>query len=110
MGKRKIVSESDELSEMVEPGPGDLYGIVTKMYGYDRLLVDCADGKQRICRIKGQLKRKIWIKEGDLVLVTPWDFQDNRGDVFWRYTKNQALMLAKEGRLPQFLKERVEAD
>jgi hypothetical protein len=64
MGKRKIVSEPDELDQMVEPGPGDVYGVVSKMYGYDRLLVDCADGKQRICRIRGQLKRRIWIKEG----------------------------------------------
>ncbi|MDW7978681.1 MAG: hypothetical protein RMH74_07750 [Candidatus Caldarchaeum sp.] len=53
MGKRKIVSEPDELDRMVEPGQGDVYGVVSKMYGFDRLLVDCADGKQRICRFRG---------------------------------------------------------
>lgn len=109
MGKRKIVSEPDELEELMEPGPGDVYGIVTKMYGYDRVLVECSDGRQRMCRIRGQLKRKIWIKEGDLVLVSPWDFQQERGDIFWRYTKNQALELAKRGVLPDFLRSRLEA-
>jgi translation initiation factor 1A len=78
------------------------------MYGYDRVLVDCADGKQRLCRIRGQLKRRIWIKEGDLVLVSPWDFQRNsRGDIWWRFTKNQALELVRKGVIPDFLKVKV---
>jgi len=109
MGKRKIVSESDVLEEVVTPGPGDVYGVVVKMYGYDRALVECSDGKQRLCRIKGQLKRRIWIKEGDLVLVSPWEFQQDRGDIFWRFTKNQAIELAKQGALPDFLKAKIEA-
>lgn len=109
MGKRKIVSEPDELEEPMKPGPGDVYGVVTKMYGYDRVLVDCSDRKQRMCRIRGQLKRKIWIKEGDLVLVSPWEFQQDRGDIFWRFTKNQALELARQGVLPDFLRVKIEA-
>lgn len=110
MGKRKIVSEPDELEQLMEPGPGDVYGVVTKMYGYDRVLVECSDGKQRLCRIRGQLKRRIWIKEGDLVLVSPWDFQrDSRGDIWWRFTKNQAIELARRGALPDFLKAKIEA-
>ncbi|MCL7383892.1 MAG: translation initiation factor eIF-1A [Thaumarchaeota archaeon] len=108
MGKRKIVSEPDELEQMMEPGPGDVYGVVVKMYGYDRVLVECSDGKTRLCRIRGQLKRRIWIKEGDLVLVSPWDFQsDKRGDIWWRFTKGQALKLAEQGVLPDFLKAKV---
>ncbi len=108
MGKRKIVSEPDELEQIMEPGPGDVYGVVVKMYGYDRVLVECSDGKTRLCRIRGQLKRRIWIKEGDLVLVSPWDFQsDKRGDIWWRFTKGQALKLAEQGVLPDFLKARI---
>jgi len=108
MGKRKIVSEPDELEELVEPGPGDVYGVVVKMYGYDRVLVECSDGKTRLCRIRGQLRRRIWIREGDLVLVSPWDFQrDKRGDVWWRFTKVQALKLAEQGVIPDFLREKL---
>lgn len=108
MGKRKIVSEPDELEQLMEPGPDDVYGVVVKMYGYDRVLVECSDGKTRLCRIRGQLKRRIWIKEGDLVLVSPWDFQrDKRGDVWWRFTRGQALKLAEKGVLPDFLKAKI---
>jgi translation initiation factor 1A len=54
------------------------------------------DGKERLCRISGKLKRRVWIREGDVVLISPWDFQrDTRGDIVWRYTKSQAEWLRK---------------
>lgn len=110
MGKRKIVSEPDELEEIPEPGPTDVYGVVVKLVGNDRVLVDCSDGKRRLCRIRGQLRRRIWIREGDLVLVSPWDFQsDTRGDIWWRFTRGQASKLAERGILPEFLKEKLGA-
>jgi len=99
MGKRKIISE-EELEDMMEPGPGDVYGVVVRLLGYDRALVKCQDGHERLCRIRGKLKRRIWIRPGDVVLVSPWDFQrDKRGDIIWRYTKNQAEWLRREGKL-----------
>ena len=99
MGKRKIISE-EELENMMEPGPGDVYGVVVKLLGYDRALVKCQDGHERLCRIRGKLKRRIWIKPGDVVLVSPWDFQrEKRGDIIWRYTKNQAEWLRRQGKL-----------
>jgi len=99
MGKRKIISE-EELEDMMEPGPGDVYGVVVKLLGYDRALVRCQDGYERLCRIRGKLKRRIWIRPGDVVLVSPWEFQyEKRGDIIWRYTKNQAEWLRREGKL-----------
>lgn len=76
--------------------------MVEKLLGYDRLVVRCVDGHTRLCRIRGKMKRKVWIKEGDVVLVSPWDFQsETRGDVTWRYTHNQVDWLAKNGYIPQ---------
>jgi len=93
--KRKVLSE-EELKELVLPGEGQVLGIVTKMLGYDRVMVIGNDGKERLCRISGKLKRRVWIREGDVVLVSPWDFQrDTRGDIVWRYTKSQAEWLRK---------------
>ncbi|RLG91249.1 MAG: translation initiation factor eIF-1A [Candidatus Hecatellales archaeon] len=97
--KRKVLSE-EELKELVLPGEGQLLGIVVKMLGFDRLVVRCTDGKERLCRISGKLKRRVWIREGDVVLVSPWEFQsDKRGDVVWRYTANQVDWLKKNGYL-----------
>lgn len=97
--KRKVLSE-EELKELVLPGEGQLLGVVVKMLGFDRLVVRCTDGKERLCRISGKLKRKVWIREGDIVLISPWGFQsDTRGDVVWRYTANQVDWLKKNGYL-----------
>lgn len=60
--------------------------------------VSCKDNKIRLCRIPGKLKRRIWIKEGDIVIVRPWTVQgDEKGDIVWRYTKPQVDRLINRG-------------
>ncbi|MGD0978866.1 MAG: translation initiation factor eIF-1A [Candidatus Bathyarchaeia archaeon] len=97
MGKKKVLSEG-ELNQLVVPSANDILGVAIKLLGYDRILVKCQDGNERLCRIRGKMKRRVWIREGDVVLVSPWDFQsDKRGDLIWRYTRAQAEMLRKKG-------------
>lgn len=99
MGKRKIITEED-FSNMVLPVANDVLGIAVKMLGNDRITVKCQDGHTRLCRIRGKMKRRLWIREGDVVLVSPWDFQsDKRGDIFWRYRRNQVKWLKEKGYL-----------
>lgn len=98
LGKRKIVSE--DFGNMVLPAASDVLGIAVKMLGNDRIMVKCQDGHTRLCRIRGKMKRRFWIREGDIVLVSPWDFQsDKRGDIYWRYRRNQAEWLREKGYL-----------
>ena len=97
MGKKKVLSEG-ALSEMVYPSANDVLGLATKLLGFDRVMVKCQDGHERLCRIRGKMKRRVWIRVGDVVLVSPWDFEsDKRGDVFWRYTRAQAEDLRRRG-------------
>jgi len=99
LGKKKVLSEG-ELSEMVLPAANDVLGVAIKLLGFDRVLVKCQDGHERLCRIRGKMKRRVWIREGDVVLVSPWDFQsDKRGDLIWRYTHAQADFLRRKGYL-----------
>jgi len=99
LGKKKVISE-EELSELVLPSPNDVLGVAVKLLGFDRVLVKCQDGHERLCRIRGKMKRRVWIREGDVVLVSPWGFQsDKRGDIIWRYTHAQAEWLRKNGYL-----------
>jgi translation initiation factor 1A len=99
LGKKKVLSE-EELSVMVLPSGNDVLGIAIKLLGYDRVLVKCQDGNERLCRIRGKMKRRVWVRVGDVVLVSPWDFQsDKRGDLIWRYTRSQAEVLRKKGYL-----------
>ena len=99
MGKKKVLNEGS-ISEMKYPAQGEILGVVTKLLGFDRIMVKCQDGAERLCRIRGKMKRRVWIREGDIVIVSPWDFQtDTRGDVVWRYTHAQAENLRRKGLL-----------
>ncbi len=99
MGKRKVINE-ESLEHMLLPSTNDVLGVAVKMLGYDRILVKCQDGNERLCRVRGKMKRRVWIREGDIVLVSPWDFQsDKRGDIFWRYRSNQTELLRQKGYL-----------
>ena len=99
VGKKKVKSE-EEFKNMMLPATTDVMGIAEKMLGFDRVLVKCQDGKERLCRIRGKMKRRMWIRQGDIVLVSPWDFQsDKRGDIIWRYKRNQLEWLRRKGYL-----------
>ena len=99
LGKRKVLNE-ENLENMLYPSKNDVLGVAVKMLGFDRIMVKCQDGKERLCRVRGKLKRRVWIRDGDIVLVSPWDFQsDTRGDIFWRYRKNQTEQLRLKGYL-----------
>lgn len=99
MGKRKVVNEG-EIGDMKLPVESDVLGIAVRLLGYDRIMVKCQDGHERLCRVRGKLKRRVWVRIGDIVLVSPWDFQsDTRGDIFWRYRKNQSEWLRSNGYL-----------
>jgi translation initiation factor 1A len=99
LGKKKVLSE-EELSVMVLPSGSDVLGVATKLLGFDRVMVKCQDGNERLCRIRGKMKRRVWVRVGDVVLVSPWDFQsDKRGDLIWRYTRAQAEVLRRKGYL-----------
>lgn len=98
MGKKLVKSESEIKKNMLMPNKNDILGIVDKNLGYSRMRVVCQDGTKRLCRVRGKMKKRNWVREGDVVLVSPWDFQyDEKGDIIFRYTKNQARWLrAKE--------------
>ena len=101
MGKRKVISEA-ELKELVLPAEGEVLGRVIKLLGSDHILVKCVDGKTRLGRVRGRLKRKIWVRDNDIVLIAPWDFKsDERGDIVWRYTLSQVDLLHANSYLPK---------
>ena len=80
------------------PNKYDVLGVVKKNFGQTRMSVKCQDGETRACRVRGKMKKRNWVREGDVVLVSPWDFQsDERGDIIFRYTQNQAIWLQRRG-------------
>lgn len=82
---------------------GEMFGIVERLAGASRLNVMCEDGFTRSCRIPGKMKKRMWIREGDLVVVKPWQFQNEKADVVYRYTQTQANYLSRSNLLPDVI-------
>jgi len=75
-------------------------GLLEQRVGGSRAIVRCLDGKTRNCRIPGRLKRKLWVREGDIVLIEPWEYGgDKKGDIIFKYRPNQVTFLKKKGYL-----------
>ncbi len=100
VGKRQVKNES-ELKEIRLPVEGELFGRVLKMLGGENVVVKCSDGFTRRGRIRGKLKRRIWIRDNDIVIITPWDFKETeRGDIVWRFTLPQMDWLKQNKHIP----------
>ena len=55
-----------------------------------------------------QRARRAWIRLNDIVIVSPWDFQsDKRGDIVYRYRRNKAGWLRRNGYLEADLNVKV---
>ncbi len=93
------MSESDRQRELRMPEDDEVFATVETMLGANRIKVRCADGVERTARIPGKMRKRVWIREDDVLLVRPWEWQDEKADVTWRYEKAEADQLRREGHI-----------
>ncbi len=85
------------------PQGNEVIGYVEQLLGFTKFRVRCSDGKVRLCRIPGKLRRSLWVRSGNYVLVRPWEVQsDERGDIVYKYNPTQVSWLRKRGYLKAF--------
>lgn len=96
--KREMTREEMEVARIRLPKEGEVLGVVELMLGADRMRAKCDDGNTRICRIPGRMRKRVWIRTGNLILIQPWKVQSSeRGDIVFRYTSTQANWLKRKG-------------
>lgn len=101
MKKRTGPSEPFVRLRLPNRDGGEIFGLAEQLLGASRIKVMCADGKSRMGRIPGKIKKRMWIREGDLLIIKPWDFQDDKADIIYRYTKTQSSSLKRKMLLPK---------
>lgn len=74
------------------------------MLGNGRLEALCFDGEKRLAHIRGKLRKKVWINQGDIILLSLRDYQDEKGDVILKYSADEARSLKAYGELPESAK------
>ncbi len=81
----------------------EMFAIADQILGGRRVRSICEDGETRLSRIPGKMRRRQWVREGDLIVIQPWEFQDEKANVCMRYTKTQSLYLSRKGVLPEIV-------
>lgn len=91
-------STEEQFGRVRTPRDTEVLGVVTGLMGASRVRVECNDGKERICRIPGKIRKRVWVKDGDTVIIKPWEIGgDSKGDLVWRYTYLQVDWLKRKG-------------
>ena len=94
--------QQEEIRRTPIPRDRQVLGLVEQRVGGSRMKVRCMDGKLRICRIPGRLKRSLWVRDGDIILVEPWEMGgDAKGDVVFKYRPLQVEFLRRRGLLKE---------
>jgi translation initiation factor 1A len=78
----------------------EMFAIADRLMGGSRIHIICADGKSRMARIPGRMKRKARVRTGDLLIIKPWDIQNEKADVIWRYNRTQSRILSRRKLIP----------
>jgi len=98
MPKHKKLTPKEEIERLRMPRNDEVLGVVEQMFGFDRLRVRCKDGYVRTCRIRGKIRKRLWVRENDVVIVRPWMVQsEEKADVIYRYTRTQVEWLRRKG-------------
>lgn len=102
MTYHKEVPQEQQVFRVKLPRGKETLGIIEQRLGGSRMTVRCFDGKKRVCRVPGRLKKRLWLREGDVILVEPWQFGgDEKGDVIHKYRINEVDWLKKKGYLEE---------
>ncbi len=81
------------------PRGEEVIGIIEQRLGGNKMMVSCLDGKSRNCRVPGRLKRELWLRPGDVVIIEPWELDKEKGDVIFKYRPGQVDWLRRKGYL-----------
>ena len=100
--KPRVEESVEEITRVKTPRGKEVFGTIEQRLGASKMRVRCFDGKTRLCRVPGRMKRKLWVREGDTVLVEPWEFGgDEKGDIIYKYRSTQVQWLKRKGIIKQ---------
>lgn len=94
-------SEQELFSKLRLPNKNEreMFALAIQLMGATQIKALCEDGKERMCRIPGKLRKRVWIKQNDILIIRLWEWQPDRADIVWRFWGTQAEHLKRRGLL-----------
>ncbi|MEK6841645.1 MAG: translation initiation factor eIF-1A [Nanoarchaeota archaeon] len=99
MQNKNQVNEEEVVTRVKLPRNNEVLGVIEQRLGGNKMLVACLDGKARNCRVPGRLRRALWLRPGDVVIIELWELDKEKGDVIFKYRPNQIEWLKEKGYL-----------
>ena len=95
---KKLVQEDRELRYKEE---SEEYAQIIKILGDGRFQCKCADGVDRIAHVRGKMRKRTWLANGDIILVSLREFEPEKCDVVEKYKEKEIAKLKKSGEIPE---------
>ena len=77
------------------------YAQIIKILGDGRFQCKCADGIERVAHVRGKMRKRIWLANGDIILVSLREFEPEKCDVVEKYKEKEVAKLKKAGEIPE---------
>jgi translation initiation factor 1A len=99
---KKVTQSNREL--VIKEGDDQEYAYVIRLLGDSRLEVKCADGVTRMGFIRGSMKKRVWIGQGDIILIALREYEKDKCDIILKYTPEEVVDLKNNNQLPEDFK------
>jgi translation initiation factor 1A len=104
MGNKKLDKKKKDLSngfatKVRYPKGDEFIGIVEKRLGCSRMTIRKMDGTTCMATVPGRMRKFLWIREGNIVLLEPWKIEKEKSDLIYKFSHNEIKKLEKQGLL-----------
>ena len=93
---KKNATYSINKNDLVKKDEDQMYARVIALLGNGRLNALCDDGETRLCKIRGKMMKKDFIKTDGIILVSKRDYEDRKADVIHKYNDEEVKVLSNE--------------
>ena len=103
---KKYANKSSDITQyniknLIKQGDEQMYAYIDTVFGNCRFNVKCIDNKIRLAHIRGKLRKRSWCSQGDIVLISTRDFQDDKCDIIQKYNPDEVAVLIQYNEISQ---------
>ena len=94
---KKNATYSINKNELVKKDEQQMYARVIKLLGSGRLNALCEDGETRMCKIRGKMMKKDFVKNDGIILISLREYENKKADVIHNYNDDEVRVLVSDG-------------
>ena len=101
--KGKKQPQNDKKLIYKNPKEDQEYGRITSICGNGRFQIECFDGKTRLGILAGNMRKRVWVNNNDIVLISRWEFstENDKCSIVHKYDEDEVKKLKRDGEFPE---------